>query len=910
MDARRFMIIDTSKAGTSRMFITEQVSSIEPAKGMWRIVFKASSTVYTYRRERIKFLESPERVSTDDRGVYLRGRRIENILELYRFDDADHCYYHAVYGNGKAANYEERDMYVTRTTLSECGGNVWKYLQQLAAEVGIEIADVGNILKMQYDLIDEQRDNVPLSQFVGNKQALKVFYAPPLTLFPFGCNASQKEGVENALTHQVSIIQGPPGTGKTQTILNIIANLLMQGKSVLVVSNNNSAIENVAEKLDSEDVGLGFLVAKLGRKENKEQFVANQPKLPDMTQWVLPNRYTVESALAGARRVVEQGFAKQTRLSQLRNELEALRTEQRYNELLHEGTLADYEWLAEKPSKQLLWLKLHCERRKEQGKRLNLFFRLKWAWCLGWKTMKLLRRLFAQIVEAVDAAFYAARIAETSNEIAICEDFLNEIKVEENTQRLRQLSLLLLKDAIARQRAGHQRTLFSVKDIKPHSAEFLKEYPIVLSTTYSSKNCIGKDYVFDYLIMDEASQVDITTGALALSCATNAVIVGDDKQLPNVIDKGTRSALTTIEELYQVEDKYRLTTHSFLQSCCEVFRDAPQTLLREHYRCHPKIIGFCNQMFYDGQLVAMTKDNGESDVIKVIRTGKGHYARDHVNQREIDVIREELRPLLENNASVGMITPYRHQAEEINRQLHTDKASTVHKYQGRECDHIIMSMVDCEVRDFSDDPNLMNVAISRAKNQLTVVTTENSIDERSHIGQLVAYARYNNFEETNSTLRSMFDLLYTPYAEERLAFEASRKGKNGSLAERLIHETLKESLTDAGLTNVSVQPYYPLSRLIADDTFLTDEERAFARNPLAHVDFLLYNPLTKRPLLCIEVDGWTYHQTEVQKKRDRLKDSVLGKVGLEPLRISTVQTVTKESLTKVILQRIENKRTI
>ena len=51
-----------------------------------------------------------------------------------------------------------------------------------------------------------------------------------------------------ALTNQISVIQGPPGTGKTQTILNIIANLLRDKKSVLVVSNNNSATENVLEK--------------------------------------------------------------------------------------------------------------------------------------------------------------------------------------------------------------------------------------------------------------------------------------------------------------------------------------------------------------------------------------------------------------------------------------------------------------------------------------------------------------------------------------------------------------------------------------------------------------------------------------------------------------------------------------
>ena len=43
------------------------------------------------------------------------------------------------------------------------------------------------------------------------------------------------------MENQISVIQGPPGTGKTQTILNIIANILMQGKTVQIVSNNNSA---------------------------------------------------------------------------------------------------------------------------------------------------------------------------------------------------------------------------------------------------------------------------------------------------------------------------------------------------------------------------------------------------------------------------------------------------------------------------------------------------------------------------------------------------------------------------------------------------------------------------------------------------------------------------------------------
>lgn len=61
------------------------------------------------------------------------------------------------------------------------------------------------------------------------------------------------------MTHQISVVQGHPGTGKTQTILNIIANIVSSGKTVLIVSNNNSATANVQEKLNK--YGFDFIVA-------------------------------------------------------------------------------------------------------------------------------------------------------------------------------------------------------------------------------------------------------------------------------------------------------------------------------------------------------------------------------------------------------------------------------------------------------------------------------------------------------------------------------------------------------------------------------------------------------------------------------------------------------------------------
>lgn len=67
-------------------------------------------------------------------------------------------------------------------------------------------------------------------------------------------NISQKKALANALKERISIIEGPPGTGKTTTILNILANLIYRNQKVLVVSKNNSAIENVLEELEKIDI--------------------------------------------------------------------------------------------------------------------------------------------------------------------------------------------------------------------------------------------------------------------------------------------------------------------------------------------------------------------------------------------------------------------------------------------------------------------------------------------------------------------------------------------------------------------------------------------------------------------------------------------------------------------------------
>lgn len=906
MDERRYMVVDLERKDGKKMFITRQIKSIKVSeKGFWTVSFEKSQHVFNYNRARLLYFDKPKRVDLGVKGLYIGNKHITDVAELFCFSDGKHTFYHIVYTNGYEESLDGKDVYITRTPINEIGGGIWGYLKKLADETGLLVNDDENLLSKQYDLVDLQRDNVPLAVFIGGKTKLKIYRKPYQIYYPFGCNASQKAAVEAALTHQVSIVQGPPGTGKTQTILNIISNLLLDGKTILVVSNNNSAVENVAEKLDKE--GLGFFVAQLGNAENKQKFIENQADdYPDMTDWLSADVSMMQKCADEAAERVTQGFEGQTRLAVLKVEADALKLEKQHKMLQEKISFEDAVWLEKLNAKKLMQLLTALRLLEEKGKKPGFWQRIRWAFSIDFRMFSLLRHNFSQLIACLEHAFYDVRAREIEQEMAELDSILQSIDMKRELKKLSESSVKVLKGYIGRRYKGRKKPIFALKDLKMKSEAFLKEYPIVLSSTYMAKNNINKTLVFDYVIMDEASQVDIKTGALALSCANNAVIVGDSKQLANVVNQEEKKALDVIWNHHCVAECYNSATHSFLEACLEVFKTVPNTLLREHYRCHPKIIEFCNQRFYDGELIPMTTDLGEKKVLRVIKTVKGNHARGHLNQREIDVICQEVMPEYAAEDSIGIITPYRDQAKAINKVLQKDIASTVHKYQGRECDIIIMSMVDNLPTAFSDDNSLLNVAISRAKAQLCIVVTGNDMPQNTNLAQLIAYVQYHNFKVKESRLYSVFDLLYSQYTIERLAFLAKYPAKDHPevsehLSERLLYHALKEAISKLGFANLAVVSHYPISKLIADWNVLDASERAFAENPHSHVDFLVYNPLTKRPLIAIEVDGWAYHQgSEVQQSRDELKDGIFRKYALSFHRIRTTDSVTVDTLKAMI----------
>ncbi|WP_337402393.1 AAA domain-containing protein [Suilimivivens sp.] len=416
---------------------------------------------------------------------------------------------------------------------------------------------------------------------------------------------------------------------------------------------------------------------------------------------------------------------------------------------------------------------------------------------------------------------------------------------------------------------------------------------------------MNADVVYDYLIMDEASQVDIVTGALALSCARNVVIVGDTKQLPNVIPSEMKNTVDSIFDSFQINEGYRYT-NSFLQSVLDVMPDVTQTLLREHYRCHPKIINFCNQKFYRGELIIMTTDRGEQDVLSVVKTVVGNHARDHYSQRQIDVIKNEILPkYAPDPQETGIISPYKNQVEALREEITDIDAATVHKFQGKEKDNIIISTVDDEISDFADDPYLINVAVSRAKKKLMLVVTGNEQKKERNITDLIDYIQYHNFEVTESKTYSVFDYLYTQYTKERIEYLKKHKKISEFDSENLMYSLIEEIIADNKYSFLEVACHFPLSTLIRDTQLLNEQEDRYVKNSSTHLDFLIYNRISKKPVLAVEVDGYEYHKNGTkQNQRDLMKNHIMEIYGIPLLRFKTNGSGEREKITEMLEKQL------
>lgn len=756
---------------------------------------------------------------------------------------------------------------------------------QISAEILLKVLDDLDIL--------ESRS--ALSNYIdGTNPAV---HAPnDALIYPFGCNESQKLAVATTLSNSISIIEGPPGTGKTQTILNIIANLIIQNKTVAIVSNNNSAVFNVLDKLTK--YGYGMVAASLGNNDNKASFFNNLQEQtvsqdfnvsPDQLEKAKNDVRDLDSILTKCFQYRNKLALLKTELSDAEIEFKHIKAEQPLNQdiqyILDKKLYRKWNFRTTLKLKDLL-SPIDLRNKLSIINKLRLFFKY------GLFDLKSIRQYSEEFPIYINHKFYELYIAKIKNEILEVESWLTANNEEVNLEHFIAASKEVFNAMLFEKYNSLDSVTFHVKDYCTQFDDFLKHYPVVLSSTLSLHTSIPKGYLFDYLIIDESSQVDIIKSAVCFSCCRNVVVVGDSMQLAHIVDQQSKSAAEQFHAEYNIAPAYDYIKQNILNSLKRLYRDnVKSVLLKEHYRCHPTIIGFCNKKYYDNKLVIMTgADNHPFRIIETNISG----GKDTYNQRQIDETDFYIRKnYAADFTKVGVIAPYRKHANMLQKQLPVGaEADTIHKFQGREKEVIIFNTVKNQIGTFIDNPNLINVAVSRAIKEFIVVKPVSmELPHGTNIGDMIRYICYTtdpNETIIKGSICSVFDLLYKEYNKVVPSFLLSNKNIKGSVAEIIIHKLIVENilLNHTQFSSIDLVREYRLRDLIRDFQPFSEDEIMFIRNN-SRIDFLLYNKIDKTPVLAIEVDGVAFHINELQQKRDGKKNHILAVIGLPLLRLST-----------------------
>lgn len=896
IDYNKIMFLQYDKTKNIWQDITSNIAAYKEESKSCLVQYITSEQWYHKSYRDIRILDNPKKVNINNRSVFYNGTAFTNVMYMLQFDN----WYKIIFDNGKASAYE-----ISKVSFKENKSNepnikrLLDYLMEVSRYISVEEGQ--DFLAKQLSTLFVSEECV-FSKLI-NRNIAHNEYCDQI-IFPFSTNASQQKAVKIALEDDISLIQGPPGTGKTQTILNIIANMIVQGKSVAVVSGNNEATRNVFEKIN--DAGYGCINAFLGNRDNITNFFKQQQSEASL---ITSSDCSIDD-ISSQNTLIEEGYLKKLKHAENIQLISELETEKAINDVeYHLKNRIIPENLLKKnyASKKLLELAsvLQCV---SEERYLNFFLKVRLLFRFGIIHTKDLFSNTYDVIEYLENKYYTAKIEELEQENKKIDEFLKANNFENLLSDYTLYSKKVFENALQK-RYSKPFCEFTEKNYRHRFDEFVRKYPVVYSTTHAIASCSGKHYLYDCIIMDESSQVDLVTAAIAFSCAKKVVLVGDEKQLPHVIKGSHISTLNHIFEASGLDECYNYVHNNILGCVKKAIPSVADTLLREHYRCDPEIIGFCNKRFYNGKLVVIK--NHKPDCGVNIITHPAHLARGRINERQVEIIDRELMLNLVPSQT-GIVAPYRDQVTLLQKKFEGRGMiiDTVHKFQGKECDTVILSTVANKVKfyedeekvDFLNNPNLINVAISRAINKLYVLASHEIFEqEGSLLRDMSKYCEYYCSETkiTESSVYSVFDLMYDDYSPILTAMKKRLLNISEFASENII-ATLVQDICESGEYGpLSYRFNYPLRAIIKISSLTDYDDIKFVRNINTHCDFVIYNMLDKKIELVVEVDG-SQHQEEIQLTRDRRKDRLLQEANVRVLRLPTMSMDCKEKITDAL----------
>lgn len=193
--------------------------------------------------------------------------------------------------------------------------------------------------------------------------------------------------------------------------------------------------------------------------------------------------------------------------------------------------------------------------------------------------------------------------------------------------------------------------------------------------------------MFDTLFIDEAGQSAIHTAIGPLFRFRRAVIVGDVFQL-EPIHQHKNKIVETFHLNNQIKSLIDADENS-IQNAADRGSDV-YDILNEHRRCEKSIVEFSNQHIYNNCLL-ITKEDQIKPLLNnnIVMIDVRGVKSNNVNSSEIDICGHVVDKLIDiygndYKKEIGIITPYKNQANSLKSRFSDIECGTVHVFQGDE----------------------------------------------------------------------------------------------------------------------------------------------------------------------------------------------------------------------------------
>ncbi len=626
----------------------------------------------------------------------------------------------------------------------------------------------------------------------SNKDDNTPFY--PIT--PLSLSDSQERVIKNIENNKFIAVQGPPGTGKSQTIVNLVAHLIANGKTVLVASRMDKAVDVVADRLN--DLGAPYLALRAGRANYQKQLSLQLQDLlsgkvgldDDVEDYIFADTKDMKQHLD----ILRETEQKCENIIKLERKWHDLRDEIKEHAL----TVGEMQYIKRALKKSEIdnindVIKTLTENMEKAG-----FF-------AGLKNMSSLRQL-KKILDLKDFEVESENLDRLKVELDFITQKWQLRKIEADIQKIGNLHVMmeqirqlkkkqktlavnilkstrrealkaLLRDdkkkrrikvhamSLVERRKKLQSKILEEEDFKP----LLEAFPCWCVTTYAVSDSLPlKPGMFDVAIIDEASQCDIASCFPIMYRAKKSVIVGDDKQLPHLsfLEKAKEQSFLS---QYGIPDKYQLMWRFRTNSMFDLadYYSMNSVMLDEHFRSLPPVINFSNREFYSNRIRVMRKDSLNDKVLDLVKVPEGKVDSDATrNLPEVEELVKVLHEIIiedeknnpDNPTSIGIISPFRAQVEQLKISVpkvlsdymirkHQIEIGTAHTFQGDERDIMLISWGFAnnshpQSITFIQKPNLFNVAITRAKNKcINFVSHDIETMSEGHFRNYISYIK-------------------------------------------------------------------------------------------------------------------------------------------------------------------------